>query len=161
MLFLMYRFLIRRPQVFLALVALLSMGEIIVSMNMFVGDVVAVRVRKFAKKLDSCKNSVDTSRFVAQMAYFNRISDDAMGGTYMTLLNTFANLGYKLPSSIGYFLVDFATRYVCARLCVAGLQCACMVSRRVGACGQLCLRLCVTSFLYCMCLKLHLRGWIR
>eukprot|EP00750_Incisomonas_marina_P009423 INCI15997.1.p1 GENE.INCI15997.1~~INCI15997.1.p1 ORF type:complete len:491 (+),score=86.37 INCI15997.1:234-1706(+) len=73
------------PYVFLALVALLSMGEIIVSMNMF----------------------------VAQMAYFNRISDDAMGGTYMTLLNTFANLGYKLPSSIGYFLVDFATSYIC------------------------------------------------
>jgi len=43
------------------------------------------------------------------MAYFNRISDDALGGTYMTLLNTFANLGYKLPASIGFFLVDAAT----------------------------------------------------
>jgi hypothetical protein len=30
----------------------------------------------------------------------------------MTLLNTFANLGYKLPSSIGYFLVDFTTTCV-------------------------------------------------
>eukprot|EP00966_Prymnesium_polylepis_P116816 2699538-Prymnesium_polylepis.1 len=29
---------------------------------------------------------------VAQ-AFFNRVSDPAIGGTYMTMLNTFANLG--------------------------------------------------------------------
>ena len=31
--------------------------------------------------------------FVAQMAFHAKISDPAIGGTYMTLLNTVANLG--------------------------------------------------------------------
>lgn len=31
--------------------------------------------------------------FVAQMAFFSRISDPVIGGTYMTLLNTIANVG--------------------------------------------------------------------
>lgn len=33
--------------------------------------------------------------FVAQMAFFSRISDPVIGGTYMTLLNTIANIGEK------------------------------------------------------------------
>lgn len=33
--------------------------------------------------------------FVAQMAFFSRVSDPAIGGTYMTLLNTIANIGGK------------------------------------------------------------------
>ena len=33
--------------------------------------------------------------FVAQMALFARISDPIIGGTYMTLLNTIANVGAK------------------------------------------------------------------
>lgn len=31
--------------------------------------------------------------FVAQMAFFSRVSDPLIGGTYMTLLNTIANVG--------------------------------------------------------------------
>eukprot|EP01138_Halocafeteria_seosinensis_P013164 gb/GECG01013445.1/.p1 GENE.gb/GECG01013445.1/~~gb/GECG01013445.1/.p1 ORF type:complete len:721 (+),score=51.77 gb/GECG01013445.1/:1-2163(+) len=31
--------------------------------------------------------------FVAQMAFFNRVSDPSIGGTYMTLLNTLSNIG--------------------------------------------------------------------
>ena len=33
------------------------------------------------------------SMFVSQMAFHAKISDPAIGGTYMTLLNTVANLG--------------------------------------------------------------------
>lgn len=33
--------------------------------------------------------------FVSQMAFFSRVSDPAIGGTYMTLLNTIANIGGK------------------------------------------------------------------
>ena len=40
--------------------------------------------------------------FVAQMAFFARVSDPRIGGTYMTLLNTIANLGSLAPS---HFLV--------------------------------------------------------
>ena len=33
--------------------------------------------------------------FVSQMAFFSRVSDPVIGGTYMTLLNTIANIGGK------------------------------------------------------------------
>ena len=36
--------------------------------------------------------------FVAQMAFFNRVSDPKIGGTYMTMLNTIANLGGQWPA---------------------------------------------------------------
>jgi len=47
--------------------------------------------------------------FVSQMAFFANISDPSMGGTYMTLLNTIANLGQKWPSTATFFLVDAFT----------------------------------------------------
>lgn len=47
--------------------------------------------------------------FVSQMAFFARISDPAMGGTYMTLLNTLANLGSMWPATMTMRLVDATT----------------------------------------------------
>jgi len=44
--------------------------------------------------------------FVSQMAFFARVSDPAMGGTYMTLLNTLANLGGMWPPTVAMKLVD-------------------------------------------------------
>eukprot|EP00908_Phaeocystis_cordata_P024475 Transcript_6930.p2 GENE.Transcript_6930~~Transcript_6930.p2 ORF type:complete len:543 (-),score=212.14 Transcript_6930:84-1661(-) len=38
--------------------------------------------------------------FVAQMAFFNRVSDPKIGGTYMTMLNTLANLGGQWPGTL-------------------------------------------------------------
>merc|ERR1740121_1337039 len=48
--------------------------------------------------------------FVAQMAFFARVSDPAMGGTYMTLLNTLANLGGMWPPTVAMRLID---RFTC------------------------------------------------
>mmetsp|Transcript_44250 Transcript_44250/g.87789 ORF Transcript_44250/g.87789 Transcript_44250/m.87789 type:complete len:501 (+) Transcript_44250:72-1574(+) len=47
--------------------------------------------------------------FVAQMAFFAKISDPAMGGTCMTLLNTVANLGGMWPPTVTMRLVDVTT----------------------------------------------------
>jgi len=47
--------------------------------------------------------------FVAQMAFFAKISDPAMGGTCMTLLNTLANLGGMWPPTVTMRLVDATT----------------------------------------------------
>jgi len=44
--------------------------------------------------------------FVSQMAFFARISDPALGGTYMTLLNTLANLGGMWPGTAVLNLID-------------------------------------------------------
>lgn len=51
--------------------------------------------------------------FVAVMAFFAKISDPAVGGTYMTLLNTVCNLGGNWPTSIVLWLVDVLTWKQC------------------------------------------------
>lgn len=45
--------------------------------------------------------------FVSQVSFFAKVTDPAMGGTYMTLLNTLANLGQKVPPTATFFLVDY------------------------------------------------------
>ena len=47
--------------------------------------------------------------FVSIMAFFARVSDPAVGGTYMTLLNTFSNLGSMWSKSFSLWFVDQIT----------------------------------------------------
>ena len=42
--------------------------------------------------------------FMSFMSFFNKVSDPSIGGTYMTLLNTVSNLGYKWPNSLAIAL---------------------------------------------------------
>ncbi len=51
--------------------------------------------------------------FNSLMAYFSRVSDPAIGGTYMTLLNTLTNLGAKWPSSLCLWLLPKLTFTSC------------------------------------------------
>lgn len=44
--------------------------------------------------------------FVASMAFFARVSDPGVGGTYMTLLNTLSNLGGNWPNTVALWLVE-------------------------------------------------------
>nr|CAG4648604.1 EOG090X04K8 [Polyphemus pediculus] len=53
------------------------------------------------------------SMFVAIMAFFAKVSDPAVGGTYMTLLNTVCNLGGNWPSTLALWSVDFLTWKSC------------------------------------------------
>lgn len=53
------------------------------------------------------------SMFVAQMAFHAKISDPAIGGTYMTLLNTLANLGGNWPATVALWLVEGLTWKSC------------------------------------------------
>jgi len=50
--------------------------------------------------------AVQETAFVAQMAFFNRVADPSIGGTYMTMLNTIANLGAQWPNTAALFLID-------------------------------------------------------
>jgi len=45
-----------------------------------------------------------SAMFVAQMAFFNRVSDARIGGTYLTMLNTLANLGAQWPGTVIFAL---------------------------------------------------------
>merc|ERR1719245_72147 len=49
------------------------------------------------------------SMFVAIMAFFAKISDPAVGGTYMTMLNTLTNLGGNWPSTLALWIIDQLT----------------------------------------------------
>lgn len=51
--------------------------------------------------------------FVAVMAFFAKISDPTVGGTYMTLLNTVCNLGGNWPTSLVLWMVDMLTWKMC------------------------------------------------
>ncbi|XP_011501252.1 PREDICTED: acetyl-coenzyme A transporter 1 [Ceratosolen solmsi marchali] len=51
--------------------------------------------------------------FVASMAFFARISDPAVGGTYMTFLNTLCNLGGNWPATAALYFVDTLTFKQC------------------------------------------------
>ncbi|XP_053684823.1 acetyl-coenzyme A transporter 1 [Sabethes cyaneus] len=54
------------------------------------------------------------SMFVAVMAFFAKISDPAVGGTYMTLLNTLSNLGGNWPTTVVLWMVDVLTWKRCS-----------------------------------------------
>eukprot|EP00914_Ancora_sagittata_P001558 GHVO01003926.1.p1 GENE.GHVO01003926.1~~GHVO01003926.1.p1 ORF type:complete len:229 (+),score=26.91 GHVO01003926.1:92-778(+) len=47
--------------------------------------------------------------FVSQMGFFAKVADPAIGGTYMTFLNTVANLGNKWPSTTSMLLLERLT----------------------------------------------------
>ena len=47
--------------------------------------------------------------FLGIVAFFTRISDPVVGATYMTLLNTFTNLGSMWPVSFSLWFVDQVT----------------------------------------------------
>ncbi|CAF1378873.1 unnamed protein product [Adineta ricciae] len=52
--------------------------------------------------------------FVSQMAFFAKVSDPKIGGTYMTLLNTLSNLGSSWVSTGVLYSADFLTWKTCS-----------------------------------------------
>jgi len=51
-------------------------------------------------------SALQCAHFVAVMAFFAQVSDPSIGGTYMTMLNTIANLGSLWPNQLVLFMVD-------------------------------------------------------
>ncbi|GAB4813183.1 hypothetical protein N2152v2_000229 [Parachlorella kessleri] len=54
-----------------------------------------------------------TLMFTALGSFYNRISDPSMGGAYLTLLNTIANLGFTLPKIFIFAAMDWMTVREC------------------------------------------------
>jgi len=50
-----------------------------------------------------------TLMFTALGDFYNRISDPSMGGAYLTMLNTVANIGVVVPKVAIFALIDFVT----------------------------------------------------
>jgi PAT family acetyl-CoA transporter-like MFS transporter 1 len=55
-----------------------------------------------------------TLMFTALGDFFNRISDPLMGGAYLTLLNTLANIGVVVPKLAVFAAIDMFTARSCA-----------------------------------------------
>lgn len=56
---------------------------------------------------------MSTVQFVSINAFHTQIADPAIGGTYMTTLNTVSNLGGQWPRVLVLFAVDYFTRADC------------------------------------------------
>lgn len=63
----------------------------------------------FVFLISLCQSVLSTAMFVGQVGLFAKISDPRIGGTYMTFLNTVANLAFKWSQSSSYFIVDALT----------------------------------------------------
>ncbi|CEP63011.1 uncharacterized protein LALA0_S07e00386g [Lachancea lanzarotensis] len=56
---------------------------------------------------------MSTVQFVGICAFHTQIADPAIGGTYMTLLNTLSNLGGTWPRLLILFMIDRFTKHAC------------------------------------------------
>ena len=61
--------------------------------------------------------------FVSVMAFYAQISDPAMGGTYMTLLNTLTNLGGIWCGTLVLWFVDVLSFKDCVGVADSTLDC--------------------------------------
>ncbi|XP_003744966.1 acetyl-coenzyme A transporter 1 [Galendromus occidentalis] len=68
----------------------------------------------------ACHQVLVNACFVSLMAFFARISDPSMGGTYMTLLNTLSNFGGNWPMTFSMWLLDFMSTRECS---LTGVRC--------------------------------------
>eukprot|EP00127_Corallochytrium_limacisporum_P006964 Clim_evm18s239 gene=Clim_evmTU18s239 len=69
-----------------------------------------------------------SAMFICQGAFFTRIADPKIGGTYLTLLNTFSNFGGTWPRSVILYVMDLVSNaeggdstagyYITASFCV-------------------------------------------
>jgi PAT family acetyl-CoA transporter-like MFS transporter 1 len=60
--------------------------------------------------------------FISIIAFFSKISDPSIGGSYMTLLNTLTNLGSKWITSLSLYLLPKMTFYACEVSTTAGQE---------------------------------------
>ena len=56
---------------------------------------------------------VSTVLSVTQTSFFTQICDKAVGGTYMTLLNTVSNIGSNWPNTLAFYIVDIFSYKSC------------------------------------------------
>lgn len=70
--------------------------------------------------------------FVTLMSLHAQISDPSMGGTYMTLLNTLANLGGTWTGTVALWLVDVISFKDCEGVVDQALDCDTMQELQVS-----------------------------
>ena len=86
----------------------------------------------------SAYSAFSNAHFISFMAFYNRVSDADMGGTYMTILNTVSNLGAKWMESASLFAIDRVSTKVCYEEGTRRVLGACANSAAEKACKGKC-----------------------
>lgn len=95
------------------MLGLISLGTVLL-VPIFNGPAGLPRWMYVAMLAGAAVNTVSSqTMFVAQMAFYNRVADPAIGGTYMTMLNTISNLGGAWPTTAALYLVGVTTVKEC------------------------------------------------
>lgn len=92
--------------------SLLFWGCVQAARSVFAADAVASSHAGFYASLIATMVSHEIAgnlMFISCMSFFSKVSDPTIGGTYMTLLNTLANLGSKWPTSAALWLLPKIT----------------------------------------------------
>jgi MFS transporter, PAT family, solute carrier family 33 (acetyl-CoA transportor), member 1 len=63
--------------------------------------------------LSGLSSAIIQVKSVTQVAFFTRVSDKRIGATYLTLLNTLANIGSNWPQTLSLYLADWLTYKQC------------------------------------------------
>ncbi|KAJ3326135.1 hypothetical protein HDV06_000011 [Boothiomyces sp. JEL0866] len=77
---------------------------------------------------------MNTIQFVGMGTFFTKISDPAIGGTYMTFLNTLSNLGGTWPRYFILLAVDYFTVAPCSVNSPDGLSIKCLDDKHRDQC---------------------------
>jgi len=80
-------------------------------------------------------SALSTVQFVGVMSFFSKVSDESIGGTYMTLLNTLSNLGSKIAETFVLFFVDFVSEKRCVGASSSITACSTKQERDVCVAG--------------------------
>jgi hypothetical protein len=101
-------------------------------------DNVYLTIVMLATVLSSFMNSKNCSniaiQFVGMGSYFTKISDPAIGGTYMTFLNTLSNLGGTWPRYFVLLAIDYFTDAPCSAFNSDGTVIKCSDEKSRDAC---------------------------
>ncbi|KAG8335653.1 hypothetical protein J6590_063128 [Homalodisca vitripennis] len=81
-----------------------------------------------------CPQMASYFMIVTRMAFYAHVSDPALGGTYMTLMNTLSNLGFTWPNSLVLLLVDPLT----FKQCSSDVENTCSSSKLTKECAGEC-----------------------
>jgi len=80
-----------------------------------------------------------SAHFISFMAFYNRVSDANLGGTYMTILNTISNLGAKWVESVTLFSVDAVSAKICVSVSTREVLGSCATAALKEECKGRCM----------------------
>jgi MFS transporter, PAT family, solute carrier family 33 (acetyl-CoA transportor), member 1 len=109
----------------------------------------------------SVYSAFSNAHFISFMAFYNRVSDADMGGTYMTILNTVSNLGAKWMESVTLFTIDRVNTNVCVAKGTREIIGSCATDALKAACKGKCATTDTPYYIVVMLSPVIAYAWLR